>query len=167
MPSGEVHLDLWKKFRAVPITVSIILFPTVYYLHGVWVCWDWFCLPLSLFSSLGILAGYFVIGYFIDPDADLVGISSAEGRMLRKIPILGILFVAYWTGYGGFFRGKHRSFWTHSYIFSTFLRYLYGFWWSFLFFRELLGIYVFLGVFTGMCISDAIHVWADKHYGDK
>jgi len=166
-PDGATHLNLWRKHSYLPVVVIFILTPIIARLRIVKVCFDEFCFPLVIFFSTSVLIGYFVIGYFIDPDADLVGMSSADGRMMNKIPILGILFVMWWTGYGAIFRTKHRSFWTHSYIFSTFLRFIWGFWWSFWFFRELLGIYVISGVFVGMCLADGVHIWADHHYGGK
>lgn len=166
-PDGQTHLKLWQQFGIFATVIFLVISPVVQLLHNVLVCFGTFCMPISHFFFVGNLIGYFTVAYFIDPDADIVGMSSADGRMMNKIPILGVVLVAYWTVYGAIFRRKHRSFWTHSYIFSTFLRFIYGFWWIFPFFRELLVVYVFSGIFAGLCLSDAVHIWADRKYKEK
>jgi len=116
--------------------------------------------------ALGTGIGYF-LGQFIDPDLDLVGITSSEGRMLRKIPVLGSVSVAYWTMYGAAFRRLHRSKWTHSYVFSTLLRFLYGFWpLYFLHYTAVWFLWVVFGMFVGLCVSDALHIYLDKRTGE-
>lgn len=149
MPSGKVHHRLWKIGWIVE---GVAFMPLLLYY------------PLV---AIGSAIGYF-LGQFIDPDLDLVGITSAEGRMLRKMPFVGGLFVAYWTLYGAIFRKQHRSFWTHSYIASTIIRFAYTFWWLLLFKSLPVWLYsVMPGVFVGMCISDGVHIWADRKYGGK
>ena len=149
MPSGKVHFSHWKKGWVVEGVLIVLLLS--------------FHHP---FLALGSLIGYF-LGQFITPDADLVGITFGEGRMLRKLPVIGGLFVGYWTIYGAVFRKHHRSFWTHSYIFSTVIRFVYGFWWIGLFrYTETWFLLSVLGMFIGLCLSDGLHVWADMRYGD-
>lgn len=152
MPSGQVHLSFWKSAWFLPIAIGGAFF-----------------IPLTWASTciaLGILLGY-GLGYFLDPDLDMVGTTSAEGRML-KIPVLGIFMVTYWTLYGAVFRKSHRSFWTHSYVISTAIRFAYQFW--FLLFVPSMNIligYLLAGAFVGLCISDGVHVWADNKFGCK
>lgn len=142
MPSGKTHYELWK--------VGWTIVPAVF-----------MACPTN-WSAVGSIIGYGLIGQFVDPDLDLVGITSAEGRMMRKLPLIGGLFVAYWTFYGFLFRGKHRSFWTHSLFVSTAIRFLYMFW-----FFWYLGwwspwlVEFMTGVYFGMSTSDAIHSIAD------
>ena len=131
--------------------------------------------PSALFVTLnmpeigiGMLAGY-ALGTYLDPDADLVGITSAEGRAMRHWKILGKVWVAYWTFYGAMFTGHHRSFWSHFPFVSTAIRLVYLFWWVALLDVEwqvwhyLVGI----GVWFGLSLADGIHYAADKFWGDS
>lgn len=147
-PTGAVHHNFWKTAWFLPLLIATMLFVLV----GVWAV------------PVGIILGY-AFGYYIDPDLDLMSTTSAEGRMV-KIPILGILLVTYWTPYGAIFRKQHRSFWTHSYIFSTVIRFVYMFWWLLFFkYTEYWFWMVMLGAFAGLAIADAIHIWADRRFG--
>jgi hypothetical protein len=152
VPSGQVHLSFWKSAWFLPIAVAGAFF-----------------IPLkwaTFYIALGILLGY-GLGYFIDPDLDLLGVTSAEGRML-KIPVLGYLLVPYWSFYGAVFRRHHRSFWTHSYVMSTIIRFAYQFWWLVLFSTlPMWFAWILSGTFFGLCISDGIHIWADNKFGGR
>ena len=146
MPNSKVHYKLWKIGWADAVCSATAF--AYYY-------------PLV---SAGILVGY-AFGKIDDPDLDLVGISGAEGRALRSLGPLGVVWVMYWFPYGTLF--KHRSFWTHSYVFSTAIRFVYLFWWVYwLIFKN--GWYdwwtllVSFGVFVGLVISDSIHILADR-----
>ena len=156
-PSGVEHFKYWKSAWFLPIVIAIVnLIPAILTART----WEYAAI------SLGICFGY-GLGYFIDPDLDLVGTTSAEGRML-KIPILGWFLVAYWTIYGAAFRKHHRSFWTHSYIVSTAIRFIYLFWWAvFVPSMSILIGFGLIGTFVGLCISDGIHVWADNKFGGR
>lgn len=149
MPSGKVHFNHWK-IGWIGESVLFVLLSL-----------------LNPYLSIGSIIGYF-LGQFITPDADLVGVTYGEGRMLRKLPLIGGLFVAYWTFYGSIFRKMHRSTWTHSYVFSTLIRFIYGFWWIG-FFKIIDEWFLFgvLGIFVGLCLSDGIHIWADNKFGGK
>jgi uncharacterized metal-binding protein len=149
MPSGIIHHRLWKYGWGVECAAFAVL------------------LSHSPTISIGTAIGYF-LGQFLDPDLDLVGITGAEGRILRKLPVLGAFIVGYWTVFGGLFRRHHRSFWTHSYVISTAIRFVYGFWWVVLFkHTETWLLMMLFGMFIGLCIADAIHIRADKVIGGK
>ena len=149
MPSGEIHYKYWKRGWTAQGLISIGLM---------------FVQP---FVALGSIVGYF-LGQWLDPDLDIVGMTNAEGRML-KVPILGALAVAYWTFYGALFRRKHRSVWTHGYILSTGIRYGYSFWWLYFVIPVVYDwmMYSLIGIFIGLCLSDALHIWADRKFGGK
>ena len=149
MPSGKVHYKFWKIGWIGEGGLFLLL------------------LFLNPLLSFGSLAGYF-LGQFVDPDLDLVGITSAEGRMLRKIPLVGGLFVAYWTIYGAVFRQYHRSFLTHGFIISTVIRFIYAFWWiALLKYTETWFLLVIAGMFIGLLFSDSLHIWVDNRYGGR
>lgn len=149
MPNGAVHYSLWKKGWVLSAVTSAALIKSY---------------PLiSAFSLLG-----YWLGQFIDPDLDLVGITSAEGRAMRKWPLIGGLFVTYWMMYGYIFRGKHRAFATHSIFFSTVIRFFYAFWWVLWLLHKydkmnFVAFQCLVGVFLGMFLADSIHIIADRY----
>ncbi len=149
-PAGKVHFHFWKYGWIFPIVIVIMFFTVK--------------MPYTV--SIGVMLGY-LLGAIIDPDLDQIGITRAEGRML-KIPIIGYLLVAYWTIYGAIFRKHHRSFWTHGFIVSTVIRFIYQFWWILLFKEIDMVVWPILGgMFIGLNASDSIHIWADKYFGGR
>ena len=78
---------------------------------------------------------------------------------MRVAGDLGAIFVAYWMPYGR--RMKHRSFWSHSYIISTFIRMIYQFWWILFLHPVNLVLFILLGAYIGLCVSDGLHIWLD------
>jgi uncharacterized metal-binding protein len=122
-----------------------------------------------IFINLGLLFGYVVLGSYIDPDLDQVGITSAEGRMMKDFKLLGTLMVAYWVPYGWLM--KHRGALSHSIILSTAIRFAYmllpvivlvlvldlpkHLWYN----DIVLGLVE--GMFIGLCVADALHIIAD------
>ncbi len=125
------------------------------------------CFSGQLIFSLSILFGYFILGRYISPDWDCITINSDEGRILREIPLLGILIVSYSTLYGSIFRRMHRSLWTHFPIVSTFIRWVFCFWWLYaLLWRfHVPAEHVLIpstGAFIGLSLADILHYLADK-----
>lgn len=61
-------------------------------------------------QPLGVIFGY-ALGYIVDPDLDIVGLTKAEGTMLKKLGILAWPWLAWWLGYALIIRslGGHRS----------------------------------------------------------
>lgn len=114
--------------------------------------------------------GYSMARY-VEPDLDLFGITSSEGRMIHDFKILGAFMVAYWVPYGYMFRAHHRSFLTHFPLVSTSIRMLYMappiFW-----FLSKFGIWEWwmvpftFGVWVGLSINDALHWSADTFVGE-
>jgi len=102
MPSGKVHIRFWGYFLPFLATISLIL---MFY---------------SFWFGIMLLLGY-LLGYITDPDLDQIGISSAEGRALRKFGILGVLWIMYWLPYAYVF--PHRGFLSHSIFISTAIRF--------------------------------------------
>jgi len=153
MPDGKTHDNLWKYGQALAYPAGVLLSMS-----------DWHI-------GLGAFTGY-LIGRFITPDADLVGITHGEGEIMRRFGCLGGLLVSYYTFYGFIFRGKHRSFWTHGLLISTAIRFIYTFWWLawFLYNKEWLTDVVYLygfGIFIGMAMADIIHILADLAVSDS
>lgn len=155
MPDGVTHFSYYKSgFRwAIPSSI-------------VFTIGDWK-------FGIGNLVGY-SLGRYLDPDLDLMGSSSCEGRIVNEIPIFGHLIFGATSAYGSFFRRHHRSFWTHFPGLSTLIRLLFvGFvpfiigdylainfigdgWWKF-----------WMGILVGLSQADTIHAVLDKFYGDK
>jgi len=77
-----------------------------------------------LYVTIGML-----IGGLITPDYDLETILTKE--MIKKVPIIGRLWCAYWKPYADNF--THRGV-SHDPIIGTLTRAVYGFWWLFAFF---------------------------------
>lgn len=119
---------------------------------------------------MGILVGYLMARY-VEPDLDLFGITSSEGRMIHDFKILGAFMVAYWVPYGYLFREHHRSFWTHFPLVSGLIRMLYMSpptlyllyrfrlweWWM---------VPFTFGIWIGLSVNDALHFLADLIVGE-
>lgn len=153
MPSGETHLKGWIVGWGISAPTSIFIY--------------------SQYPVIGIstMAGY-SLGLILDNDADQIAITKSESRAL-KIPVLGWVWVGYWTMYGAIFRRMHRSFWTHFPGVSTGIRLIY------LFLPLTYFLYtgkiiwkdwysdVIFGLWIGLSISDGIHWLFDLFVKDK
>lgn len=83
-----------------------------------------------LYLVFGILN--FIICEFIDPDTDLLGLTEADGDILRtfrkiKLGLIGAMIVGYWLVYAEFclYFGGHRSWFSHGWIIGTIGRMLF------------------------------------------
>jgi len=81
--------------------------------------------PLAIFVNLelglGLLAGAFA-GWWLTPDIDHRGKTHEEYRAEKKLGVLGLLWVAYWSFYAFFI--PHRSSLSHGWL-GTIGRFLY------------------------------------------
>lgn len=182
MPSGEVHFAYWKKGLKVAVLVAAAIFVA----------------GLLYSSYLSEFALWFLFWYWCgrwcDPDLDLIGISAAEGRLLRELDLLGVFILPLTTFYAagigyvirkfripGAIGGSHRTWLTHSLIPGTLLRCVFICiclgsvinWADFIFGYLRNGALHFhpydlaafgLAQFMGLGIADAIHIWLDSHY---
>lgn len=153
MPDGETHLKFYSSGYKYVIFPSILGAATI----------DW-----KLFS--GIVAGY-LLGRWIDPDWDVMGSSSSEGRIVNEIPILGHFLFGISSTYGSIFRKHHRSFWTHFPVISTVVRLVFVFFVPFIiadsYGINLIGggwIWFWAGILFGLSIADSIHYFLDIYY---
>lgn len=152
MPNGETHVKIWKDFFPLTLIIAFL----------VGVNWSWY---LALF----VIVGWGLHGFGFDNDLDLTGMNRSEAlwtRLVIFIPLIG------WsTFYARIFQhhGGHRSFWTHSFLVSTFIRlmffglpfvYWFRIYWVDSLWRE------FFGMFIGLAISDSLHTLADMITGE-
>jgi uncharacterized metal-binding protein len=171
MPDGATHFKLWRGGLALIPPVSFIVYETASRMGLKYLCSDsGLCFAGHGSMTIGITLGY-LYGAFVDPDMDIVGMTQAEGRMMRKLGIVGGALVAYWTFYGYLFRKYHRSFWTHGPVISTAIRYCYQFWLPWIYIYNSSQdhswlVYGFIGMFIGTTVSDIIHFLADKASGE-
>lgn len=110
----------------------------------------------SVETSLLISFGCF-LGLFLDPDLDLVGKTESEKRV-GKIPIFGWFWFLYWFPYGKFL--KHRSFWSHTPLLGTFIRWVYLFAIPFILCYPIFNdqFYTYMAyIFLGNAVSDILH----------
>jgi uncharacterized metal-binding protein len=148
VPSGEVHYSAWKMGWMVVLPAciggSIAIHPTV---------------------GAGVAFGY-LLGRWCDPDWDQVGISAAEGRIIKDFKIVGNVIVGYTTIYGSIFRKMHRSVITHFPFLSTVARLAYLFWWLYFLIPVLYDTQIVVGicVWLGLSVADMIHWVLDKFY---
>lgn len=158
MPNGVEHEILRKRGRLMALPLSFV-FPLL-------------MAPLPLRSGaeltvgIGMLIGY-EIGKFCTPDWDCVTATTDESEMINKVPILGHFLFGISSTYGSIFRRRHRSFITHFPFLSTSIRHLFLFWWIwwqiYISERDLAwAIFLFIGIFIGNSLSDAVHYLADK-----
>ena len=129
--------------------------------------------PASIFAAIvyhpamgtGIALGYF-IGRYVNCDADISGMTTAEGYAINELGILGYVLVAYMTLYGIIFRRLHRSTLTHGMLISTAIRWAYLFWW--LWFVPIIWydwqLVVLFFVYFGMVLVDIPHYISDKFF---
>ena len=146
MPSGKIHLTLWKR-------------------------WSWVIVPLTFMGmtlgptfALGILIGY-GLGYYFDPDWDQISITGGEGRILRHLKLVGSMMLGFFLPYAYLF--KHRGI-SHMPVVGTITRWMWIGLIAFLFFRTGLFLYVkqnthfIYGILVGQSYSDFIHILADQ-----
>lgn len=155
MPSGEIHYRAFKKGYLIEIPLSVIMS-----------FWDWR-------FGLGNIVGYSLHRY-LDNDLDLMGVTAAEGRMVRELPILGNFMFGMSSIYGSFTRHNHRNFWTHFPFISTLIRLFFFFVFPF----ALLDAYginligngwhlFWIGLWGGLSHADGIHYFLDVKSGWK
>jgi uncharacterized metal-binding protein len=148
MPNGEIHLRMWRTYfplAAASAALVLVVFQ-------------------DLGLALGVLGGY-LLGRYIDPDLDQVGITSAEGRLMRELKIVGVLVTAWFVPYG--YAMKHRSFLSHFPGVSTAIRLgwllvlpLLAVW----YFQPSLPVWavpVLAAVFAGLTLADTVHYLLD------
>ena len=173
-PSGKIHNELWKRGFKYAVLASVVVYIVLELMlilvsFPFYSCINEHCFSNPLLVSIGLFLGY-VFGKWITPDLDVFGITQSEWEAVRVAKIFGLLFVMYWMPYGYIFKGKHRSFWTHSYVISTLIRQMYAFWWIFVVSGTegfVLQLVVFSGLFLGLFGSDGLHIYADKNIKEK
>lgn len=157
MPDGLTHENFRRGGRYVVIPLSfilpIIISPIPMKSNG------------EILVGVGIFVGY-EIGRYMTPDWDIMGTTSSEGWIVNEIPILGHYIFGVSSMYGSVFRKYHRSFITHFPFVSTSIRYLITFYPIFIeIYRSNLDwawlIFIFIGMFFGTSLSDAIHWFLD------
>lgn len=157
MPDGITH----EKFRVygrtfvypASIIISLLLLEVDFRACG------------NYLIAFGLLIGY-EMGRYITPDADIMGTTSSEGWMVSELPIVGHFLFGVLSTYGSIMRKRHRSFLTHFPFISTFIRYIFIFWWIWYeIYRSNLDwawlIFIFIGAFIGNSVSDGIHWFLD------
>jgi len=99
-------------------------------------------------------------GYFVTPDIDIPHRTHEEWRMIRRLPVLGRLWAAYWAAYGQLF--THRGI-SHAPFIGTLTRVVYGFWWVvFVPWAQLLPFqYAAWSAFMAWSAQDMLHLAAD------
>lgn len=110
-------------------------------------------------NFLYVCIGLF-IGTLITPDYDLEIIVTKE--MIKKVPIIGKLWNAYWLPYAKNF--THRGI-SHDPIIGTLTRFLYGFWW--IFFFDNIQTDILFYILTGWYIQDFSHYIMDMPFYKK
>lgn len=176
MPNGKTHQLAHTRYRKAFYVVSAITCVIVVLVtkSPIWV---------GIVLWAGSLFGW-QQGKYIEPDLDQLGMTISEGTAIRNFGIGGWIFTGWWTAYavamniiayvtgtqnGGL--GAHRTFWTHSYVFSTAIRFVWLYAPMYITaFRFLLTMNIFvivllvfnLGNFQGLAYSDALHIYMDK-----
>ena len=152
IPSGEVHIKIWRRFFPLTLVVSII----------VGLFWNWYV-------GLFVIIGWGIHGFGIDNDLDLIGMNRSEALWTKYI--IFIPLIGWSTFYARIFQdwGGHRSVWTHGFIISSLIRLLFfGFpfvYWFRIYWLDSLWM-EFTGMFIGLCISDSLHTIADMITGE-
>ena len=163
MTTGENHLKIWKLFLFINILIS-------------------FCVGISVFIltsnptyAIIVFVGYstgYLLGYYISPDLDLVGITSEESRLMRDFKIIGVGVVMWFFPYAYLMRfvglGKkgHRNFFSHSLV-GTVIRHawLFGIFecvYLYLEYPPSYLLYAVSGNILGMMFADTLHYFGDS-----
>lgn len=170
MADGKTHLKSFKKgWVTLPIITFLVWISTAFF----------YWRPMeTVIETLEISCLLYSLGYYICPDLDQPGVSSADSRM-SKIWIIGIPLFLWWTLYALLmgaiskaFGGKsnldsHRKWFTHSY-FGTALRVIWLYI-PFLPFLQYAPEYItdgmmyqiVLATFIALCVSDSRHYKLD------
>lgn len=173
MPDGQTHNTYRLKFSpvaiflSVPVTWITMLIMNYFQVDLVMM------LTTTLLSFVGYFVGYLLFAKYIDPDADLLGITSSEWRAMRDLGVLGFLIVWWMMPYAYIMKwfGGHRGI-SHIHIVGTLTRVLWLAWLpAWLLFKQdvSLGLYTtsfFLGVFLGLSLADSVHIFLDNRLGD-
>jgi uncharacterized metal-binding protein len=165
MPDGRTHHEIWKVgwIGAAPAALAV---GAGAYLYSGYIE-DLFAL------GGGMLAGY-LLGKYISPDLDLIGVTTDESRLMEDFKIVGVVVVmiyfpyAYLMRFVGLGKHGHRNFFSHFPFVSTAIRLLWLlilplvllYWLA----GYTLGFYALqtlLGVFLGLGIADSYHAVAD------
>lgn len=121
------------------------------------------------FEVTAVLILSYAMGRYLNPDADIVGMTYADGLAMRHFKIFGNAWVAYWTFYGAVFKNRHRSLWTHFPFISTAIRMVYLFWW--LYFIPIVWYdwqLVLIAVWWfGLSLSDIGHYVSDMWFSNS
>jgi hypothetical protein len=130
------------------------------------------CIPLLFLSSqIGIFVPFgYALGFFIDGDLDQIGISRADGKMIRSV--IGIPLMAWFTFYAVLMKpfGGHRSLWSHTPFISTAIRIAWiilpvgGFCAYFTPFPWYEWTRPVIGLWLGLSLADCVHYYMDYYY---
>ena len=140
MASGKTH----AKYAVAVLTMTATASPFVAHVYGGTV-------------AISAVAGA-VSGWLVTPDADIPHITHDERRMIRRLSIVGRIWVAYWWPYGRIFR--HRGI-SHAPLVGTLTRMLYLMWWLPLVIAEPPSVGAVLPFAAMWCVQDIIHLAAD------
>ncbi len=149
MPGGVHHSNVQKAGWIVVAPASIYA-ATIYH-------------PAM---GIGLALGY-LLGRYVNCDADISGLTTAEGFAINELKIFGYVLVAYMTLYGIIFRRMHRSFFTHGPFVSTAIRWVYLFWWLWfvpIVWQDWQLVLVF-STYVGMVLVDIPHYISDMYFG--
>lgn len=152
MPDGKTHRKIWKSF--IPLAIAIGLF---FVIEGWW------------YFALFFLVGYGLHFLGITNDLDLISINDDEAFWIRSIILMPLLLMS--TFYARAIQkfGGHRSFLSHSYFVSTFIRLMYFGFPFILVFRHYFidPLYVeFSAIYLGLVLADSLHTSADFISGE-
>lgn len=131
--NGKAHLGMNLAVLYANVTITYVCLPSD------------FLLPVLTGSIAGIL---------ITPDYDYE--KNLPKSIVSEIPLLGKIWDIIWYPYARFV--KHRSFWSHSFLFSTALRmfYLFSFVILCLLVLAQVGVDIPLYEFTQLIFSDGV-----------
>lgn len=154
MPNGETHFEYYKRGYKYAIAISAVT------------------LSLGWKFSSGYLVGY-LMGRWCDPDWDIQGVNSGEGRMVNELPILGHVLYGVSSCYGSIFRRWHRSTLTHFPVLSTLVRLVFVFALPFGYLDaygvNFIGngwVWFWVGLWAGLSHADTIHAILDWRSND-
>ncbi len=109
--------------------------------------------------GLGVAGGAWA-GYLVTPDIDIPHRTHEEWRIIRRLPIIGRLWTAWWAAYGQLF--THRGI-SHAPIIGTVTRIAYALWPLALLPTATLYPFRYMAAaaFTAWCVQDIVHLIAD------
>lgn len=188
MPVGQIHKEAHARYKDAAMFLCTV---TSFIATGASIIITKNPLMAVVFP---LVLGFSTIGYDkgerIDPDSDQMSFTRSDGNKVRKYGIAGWIFITWWTLYAIAMNvlafatgtnngslGGHRTFWTHSYVFSTIIRMVWQYIPhtilistipfseinpTFLSFAWIIVFYILLGEFIGLAYSDAVHIWLDQ-----